>query len=132
MPALPLVPAPEGSGREVLEFDCGVLAYAPVREGGYWRLRWVEAGRRKDTTARSKEQAVTKAYELVERLSQGHPDRVSWGSGDANSPTVPPLLMTQLDTPGHNEGRKASDLTSSPKGPDSEVRRAPPSLSLTA
>jgi len=57
--------------REVLEFDCGVRAYAPTTPDGYWRLRWDEAGRRRDTTARSRSNAIAKAGELVERLSRG-------------------------------------------------------------
>jgi integrase len=60
-------------GREVLEFDCGVSTYEPAERGGYWRLRWIEGGRRRDTTAKTREQAITKAAELVERLSAGTP-----------------------------------------------------------
>jgi integrase len=59
-----------GGGREVLEFGCGVRAYEPP-PGGRWRLRWVEAGRRRDTTVLSREEAVGRAAELVERLSRG-------------------------------------------------------------
>ncbi|HEX5265444.1 MAG TPA: hypothetical protein VFW24_01605, partial [Acidimicrobiales bacterium] len=55
----------------MLEFDCGVRAYEPADPGGYWRLRWEEAGRRRDTTAPNQQAAVDKAAELVERLAQG-------------------------------------------------------------
>ena len=58
-------------GREVLEFDCGVRAYLPASAAGYWRLRWEEGGRRRDTTARSRIEAIAKAGELVERLERG-------------------------------------------------------------
>jgi integrase len=57
--------------REVLEFEHGVRAYAPASETGYWRIRWEEAGRRRDTTARSRSDAIAKAAELVERLGRG-------------------------------------------------------------
>jgi hypothetical protein len=30
--------------REVLEFECGVSAYAPASASGYWRLRWDRGG----------------------------------------------------------------------------------------
>lgn len=63
-----------GSTRgDVLEFDHGVRAYPPVRPGGYWRLRWVEDGRRRDTTACSREEAVARAAELVGSLGRGLP-----------------------------------------------------------
>ena len=57
----------------VLEFDCGVRAYPPARPDGYWRLRWVEEGRRRDTTARSREEALARAAEVVEGLARGRP-----------------------------------------------------------
>ena len=59
------------SAPELLEFDCGVRAYPPPRPGGYWRIRWEEAGRRRDTSARSRTEAIGKASELVERLGRG-------------------------------------------------------------
>jgi integrase len=58
---------------EVLEFDCGVRAYPPARPDGYWRLRWVEEGHRRDTTARSRDEALAKAAELVAGLARGRP-----------------------------------------------------------
>ena len=57
--------------RDVLEFDNGVRAYPPAHAGGYWRIRWEEAGRRRDTSARTQADAIAKAGELVERLSRG-------------------------------------------------------------
>ena len=57
--------------REVLEFDCGVRAYPPGRAHAFWRIRWEEAGRRRDTSARSRTEAIAKASELVERLGRG-------------------------------------------------------------
>jgi integrase len=59
------------TNNEVLEFDCNVRAYPPKSGDGYWRVRWEEAGRRRDTTARSRSHAITKATELVARLSRG-------------------------------------------------------------
>lgn len=56
---------------EVLEFDCDVRAYPPANGQVYWRVRWDEAGRRRDTTACSRTQAIIKATELVERLARG-------------------------------------------------------------
>lgn len=67
--------------REVLEFDCGVSAYEPSTPGGYWRLRWVEASRRRDTTAKSREEAIAKASELVERLAAGTPTKLASAKG---------------------------------------------------
>jgi integrase len=61
----------ETTNREVLEFECGVRACAPATTAGSWRLRWVERGHRRDTTARSRAKAIARAEELVERLSQG-------------------------------------------------------------
>jgi integrase len=55
----------------VLEFDGGVRAYPPTSEDGYWRIRWEEAGRRRDTSACSRTEAIVKATELVERLGRG-------------------------------------------------------------
>ena len=69
--ALQLVDPSPARAREVLEFECGVRAYPPPRPGGYWRLRWEEAGRRRDTSAKSRTEAIAKATELVERLGRG-------------------------------------------------------------
>ena len=57
--------------REVIPLDDGIVAYGPAQPGGYWRLRWVELGRRHDTTARSRTEALAKADELSERLNIG-------------------------------------------------------------
>ncbi|MGH9153134.1 MAG: tyrosine-type recombinase/integrase [Acidimicrobiales bacterium] len=57
--------------REVLEFECGVRAYPPGRSHAFWRIRWEEAGRHRDTSARSRTEAIAKAIELVERLGRG-------------------------------------------------------------
>ncbi|MCA1833899.1 MAG: tyrosine-type recombinase/integrase [Actinobacteria bacterium] len=73
MSTFPLLPPPGPDGREALEFDLGVLAYPPVAAGGYWRIRWTEDGRRKDTTASNRQEAIDKASGIVERLSAGVP-----------------------------------------------------------
>nr|MDQ3757622.1 tyrosine-type recombinase/integrase [Actinomycetota bacterium] len=39
----------------------------------YWRVRWPEEGRNKDTTATSRDAAVTKATAIVARLGRGVP-----------------------------------------------------------
>lgn len=70
-------PSPD---REVLEFDCGVRAYAPAT-GAYWRIRWEEGGRRRDTTARSRSDAIAKAGELVARLGRGNATDLSRANG---------------------------------------------------
>ncbi len=59
--------------REVIPFEGGVVAYGPTEPGGYWRLRWLELGRRRDTTARSRDEALAKAAELCESLNIGTP-----------------------------------------------------------
>jgi len=41
----------KSSDREVLEFDFGVRVYPPANNGGYWRIRWEERHRGRDTTA---------------------------------------------------------------------------------
>lgn len=68
-------------GREVLEFDCGVVVYEPATEAGYWRLRWSEDGRRRDTTAKSREEAIARAEDIVERLSAGLPEGMAKAKG---------------------------------------------------
>jgi integrase len=69
--------------RHVLDFDCGVRAYPPSSSAAYWRLRWVEAGRRRETTAASRDEVLAKAADVVARLAQGRP--TDWGraTGDA-------------------------------------------------
>jgi integrase len=69
--------------RHALDFDCGVRAYPPSGSAGYWRLRWVEAGRRRETTAASRDEVLAKAADVVARLAQGRP--TDWGraTGDA-------------------------------------------------
>ena len=56
---------------EVLEFEHGVRAYPPRQKGAYWRLRWEEERRRKETTATNRADAIAKASEIVERLASG-------------------------------------------------------------
>jgi integrase len=58
-----------------------VSAYEPATPGGYWRLRWVEASRRRDTTAKTREEAIAKAAELVERLAAGTPTKLASAKG---------------------------------------------------
>ena len=58
-------------GTEVLEFEHNVRAHPPSKPGAYWRLRWDEEHRRKETTARDRGEAIAKATEIVERLSSG-------------------------------------------------------------
>ena len=48
-------------GSEVLEFEHGVRAYPPRHPDGYWRIRWEEDRRRRDTTARNRADAIAKA-----------------------------------------------------------------------
>jgi len=67
--------------RDVLEFDCGVSAYEPSKETGYWRLRWREDGRRRDTTAKNRGEAIARAEDIVERLSAGRPEGLARGKG---------------------------------------------------
>ena len=65
----------------VLEFDGGVRAYPPTRDGGYWRVRWEEAGQRRDTSACSRTEAIAKASELMERLGRGTATDLARASG---------------------------------------------------
>lgn len=88
---------PTPAPREVLEFECGVSAYEPASRSGYWRLRWTEAGRRRDTTAKSRAEAVAKAGELVERLSSGTPTSLGSSRGSV-------LVARYLD-PGRRPAR---------------------------
>ena len=41
--------------------------------GGHWRLRWLEGGRRRETTAPTRRDAMSKAADVVARLAQGRP-----------------------------------------------------------
>jgi hypothetical protein len=60
--------------RDVLEFAYGVRAYPPTLDGEpYWRLRWTEDGRRRDTTAVGRDAALVKAAGVVARLGRGVP-----------------------------------------------------------
>lgn len=61
----------ETQRREVLEFDLGVRVYPPTTTGGYWRVRWDEQRRHRDTSARDRSDAIAKAGEIVERLARG-------------------------------------------------------------
>ncbi len=71
------------AGREVIPFEGGVVAYGPTEPGGYWRLRWLELGRRRDTTARTRDEALAKAVELSERLNIGTPTSHLRARGEA-------------------------------------------------
>ena len=66
--------------REVLEFEGGVRAYPPL-DGGLWRIRWDEAGKRRETTARSREEAIARSGELVERLGRAAPTDLGRATG---------------------------------------------------
>src|SRR6266540_3158722 len=72
---------PEAQGRNVLEFDMGVRVYPPSRPDGYWRLRWEERRRAKDTTARDRASAIAKANEIVERLVRSSPTELGRARG---------------------------------------------------
>ncbi|MDQ6928216.1 MAG: hypothetical protein M3159_06080, partial [Actinomycetota bacterium] len=80
MSVLALAP-PKGT-RHALDLDCGVRAYPPVSPDGYWRLRWMEGERRRETTAPSRAEAVAKASDVVARLSQGRPTDLAQAHGD--------------------------------------------------
>ncbi len=72
---------PESDERNVLEFDHSVRAYPPAKLGGYWRMRWEEKRKRKDTTAPNRGPAIAKASELVERLGRSAPTELGRASG---------------------------------------------------
>ncbi|CAN5213488.1 hypothetical protein BH24ACT1_BH24ACT1_09460 [soil metagenome] len=78
----PLTPPPAGI-RHALDFDCGVRAYPPSSPGGYWRLRWMEADLRRETTATSRDEVLAEASDLLARLFQGRPTDWSQAKGDA-------------------------------------------------
>lgn len=71
------------SKREALEFADGVVAYPPASAGGYWRVRWREDGRRRETTAGSRDAAVARASDLVARLGLGAPTDLRRAPGSA-------------------------------------------------
>lgn len=67
--ALALVdPSHHATEREVLDFEGGVKAYAPIPPDTRWRIRWREEGHPADTTAVSREEAVAKAEARAARL----------------------------------------------------------------
>lgn len=74
-------PKTEAQGRYVLEFDLGVRVYPPSRPDGYWRIRWEERRRAKDTTARDERSAIAKATEIVERLVRSAPTELGKAKG---------------------------------------------------
>jgi len=59
----------------------GVHVYPPSRPDGYWRLRWEERRRAKDTTARDQTAAIAKANEIVERLVRSSPTELGKAKG---------------------------------------------------
>src|SRR5438270_516888 len=65
----------------VLEFDYGVKAYPPRQPDGYWRLRWEENHRHRDTTAKDRATAIAKAVEIVERMASGNPTELMRATG---------------------------------------------------
>lgn len=67
--------------RQVLGFDFGVRVYPPVSDGGYWRIRWEERHHGRDTTARDRAAAITKASEIVERLARSAPTALARSRG---------------------------------------------------
>jgi site-specific recombinase XerC len=67
--------------REVLEFDFGVRVYPPARDGGYWRIRWEERHKNRDTSARDRAKAIGKATEIVERLARSAPTELGRAKG---------------------------------------------------
>jgi integrase len=69
--------------RDALEFAAGVVAYPPPGAKGHWRVRWCEDGRRRETTARSRDAALAKAAELVDRLGVGAPTDLRRAPGSA-------------------------------------------------
>jgi hypothetical protein len=83
------------AGREVIPFEGGVVADGPTEPGGYWRLRWLEFGRRRDTTARTRDDALARAVELSERLDIGTPtshlrsEGTRWSSTTSTAAGVP-------------------------------------------
>ena len=80
----PLTPAASHrQPRQTLDFDCGVRAYPPTHPDGYWRLRWMEADRRRETTATSKDEVLAKAADVVEHLAQGRPTDWAQAKGEA-------------------------------------------------
>jgi hypothetical protein len=68
-----LTPASTPGPPASLDFDCGVRAYSSSSSTGYWRLCWVEAGRRRETTAAGGEEMLAKAADVVARLAEGRP-----------------------------------------------------------
>lgn len=89
--------------REVLEFDHGVAAYPPGESGGYWRIRWEESRRRRDTTAKSRSAASAKATEIVERLARSTPTELGRARGAdlrrrRGMPPTPHLRKTNSGT----------------------------------
>ena len=83
--------------RDALMFAAGVTVYPPAAGGGYWRVRWREDGRRRETTARSRDAAIAKAGELVDRLGLGAPTDLGRAPGAA-------LVAHYLD-PGRRPAR---------------------------
>lgn len=60
-----------------------MVVYPPPPGGGYWRVRWREEGRRRETTARSRDAAVARASDLVARLGLGAPTNLRRAPGSA-------------------------------------------------
>lgn len=74
---------PHERAAEILEpFSAGAIrVYPPSRPGRYWRIRWQEAGRRRDTSACSRAEAMAKAQDLAARLARGTPTALARSTG---------------------------------------------------
>ena len=69
-----------GSGRLVVELECGVTVYPPQRDGEPWRAVWVENGRRRFREAVTEEKLAGKLEMVTERLRADAPNMERPGS----------------------------------------------------
>jgi hypothetical protein len=63
-----------GSGRVVVELECGVTVYPPQRDLEPWRAVWVEDGRRRFREAVTEEKLAAKLEKVTERLQADAPN----------------------------------------------------------
>jgi integrase len=69
-----------GSGRVVVELECGIMVYPPQRDGEPWRAVWVENGRRRFREAVTEEKLAGKLEMVTERLRADAPNMERPGS----------------------------------------------------
>ena len=63
-----------GSGRPVIELECGITVYPPQADGEPWRAVFIENGQRRYRQAVTEEKLAAKLEKVTERLRADAPN----------------------------------------------------------